>query len=141
MFLFFATMATAFAQGTARLVVPGGLANVEGNSAMSDLFTTDTVDMVQVFSASEFGFLAGQIGRIDGVAFRLDGATSQTFVGLRSVSVYMSTTLRSPDSLSTYIYDNTGNDGGLVFGGTIGVVATSTSGVRPFDVRIPFATP
>lgn len=135
-------VSTALAQGTFR-VVPPGLANVEGNSSSSDLFTTSSRQMVQVYSASEFGLSPGSSGLVTSVAFRLDGATAQSYSAFwPSATVYLSTTTRSPDSLSPVISDNVGADAMQVFGGTFLIRATNVSLFpRFFEVQMPLNTP
>jgi len=130
------------AHAAQQLVVPGGLENVEGNSSSADLFVNGIAHLQQVFSSSEFAFGA-PTGRIDGISFRLDSGTGQNFVGLwPGVTVYMSTTSRSPDSLSPAFSDNIGSDVIRVFGGSLGIFATSAGAEpRPFEVRIRFGTP
>lgn len=131
----------AVPQGTLQVVVPGGLANVGGNSSSADLFLNGPARMVQVYSASEFSLAAPAV-RIDAISFRLDENTGQSFVGLwPSVAIVLSTTTRSPDSLSPVFDDNAGTDNTFVFGGPLGIVANNAPGVRPFQIRIPFSTP
>jgi hypothetical protein len=120
-------------------VVPNNLANAEGNSSSSDLLRTAASTFQQVYSASEFGF--APTNRIDAISFRMDGETGQSFVGTWNASVFLSTTLRSPDSLSPAYGDNAGPDSVQVFGGRFLIWATNTPGLRAFQVRIPFETP
>src|SRR4051794_14046382 len=87
-------------------VVPGGLANVEGNSASGDIFNSTPSQLVQVFSAFDFGFPIGASGRVTSISFRIDGGSGQSFVGFRNIAVALSTTTRSPDSLSPVFNDN-----------------------------------
>jgi hypothetical protein len=130
---------TAWAQGTT-VFVPGGLANVEGNSSSADLFNTSGSIFQQVYSASEFGFAPAS--RIDGMSFRLDGGSGQSFVGFwPNTAFILSTTARSPDSLSPVYGDNAGSDSVEVFGGPLGILATNSSPVRPFEINVRFTTP
>jgi hypothetical protein len=96
-----------------------------------------------VFSSYEFASIGAPTSRIDGLSFRIDGANIQPFLGSWQVAVYLSTTTQTPDGLSTFFADNAGLDGLRVFGGSLGIFAPSSSGIepRPFQVRIPFATP
>ena len=67
----------AVAQPT-QVVVPNGLATVEGNSSTSEPFTSQSFRFQQVFDASQFAFLGTtNIARIDGISFRIDGASTQ----------------------------------------------------------------
>jgi hypothetical protein len=131
------------AQAAQQLVVPGGLANVEGNSSSSDLFVNGDAHLQQVYSASDFAFLGAATGRIDAISFRLKAGTDESFAGSwRSVVVVASTTTRSPDGLSPHFSDNLGSDITGVFAGALFIVAPNSDlEPRPFDVRIPFATP
>jgi len=120
-------------------VVPNGLADVEGNSSSADLFRTVSTTFQQVYDASSFP-IAPMI-RIDGMAFRFDGGSGQTFMGFwPGYSVILSTTPRSPDSLSPEFSANAGADAVLVAGGILGILAPSTPGVRSFQVTISFST-
>jgi len=140
--VFLAAAATACAQGTLQVVVPNGFAGVEGNSASGDLFRTSSSTFQQIYSASAFSFLGGATGRIDGIAFRFDGADRQSFIGdWPSISVLLSTGSREPDSLSTRYGENAGSDAVIVYGGSLSIVAPDFPGVRPFQVVIPFSTP
>ena len=130
----------ALGQGTFQFVAPGGFANVEGNSSSVDLFKTSSSTFQQVYSASEFAFAS--TSRIDGISFRFDEANGQSFVGLwPGISIFVSTTPRSPDALSPAFSDNAGADAVQVFSGALGIVAPSSAGLRPFQVNIPFSTP
>ena len=123
-----------------QFVVPNGLADVEGNSSSADLFRTVSSTFQQVYDASSFP-VAPMI-RIDGMAFRFDGGSGQTFIGLWGFSVHLSTTPRSPDSLSPHYSDNADMGSVGVAGGYLGIFAPSSSGVRSFSqVEITFETP
>lgn len=139
-FLFvLASAGMAWAQ--TQIVVPGGLENTEGNSSSGDLFGTFTARIQQVYSAFEFASLSAPIARIDAVSFRLDAASLQTFIGARTFSMFLSTTMRSPENLSTVFDDNTGSDVALVFGRPILFRTTGSGEPRPFEVRIPLTSP
>ena len=80
--------------------------------------------------------------RIDGISFRFDGPTGQNFVGVwPSISVFIGTGSRNPDSLSPRYSDNGNNDSIQVYGGSLTIVANDMSTLRPFEIRIPFNTP
>jgi hypothetical protein len=101
-------------------VVPGGLANTEGNSSMSDVFTTtSSFRMQQVFDASQFAFLGSGTGRIDSIAFRLDGAATGNPMYPNGITqITLSTTSKTTDSLSPVFADNVGADQVIVFSGS-----------------------
>jgi hypothetical protein len=129
-----AGLCSASAQG---VVVPNGLANIEGNSSSGNVFTTSFAQMLQVYSASQFGSVAG---RVESAAFRLDGATGQNFVGNWNATIYLSTTAHGPDSLSPVFNDNLGPDAAPVFAGSFSIFATNTSAApRLFEMFIPFS--
>jgi hypothetical protein len=129
------------AQAAQQIVVPGGFADVEGNSSSGDLFINGAARTVQVYSASEFNFSGAPSGRIDSVSFRLEsgtGAIGTTYL----FNIGLSTTTRSPDSLSPVFDENGGLDGITVRAGTLGVFAPNTgASPRPFELRIVFTTP
>ena len=115
---------------------------MEGNSASGDLFRTNAGMFQQVYASSAFGFLGGTTGRIDGMAFRMDGGSNQSFIGIwPGISVLLSTGQRAPDSLSANYGDNAGPDAVLVYGGSLTLVAPSEAGFRSFQAVVPFQTP
>lgn len=140
-FLFLISTGAALAQGT--VVVPNGLANVDGNSSSAALFGTVPLKVVQVYSAAQFGLSPGASGRVSSVAFRLDGATAQSFIGLwPGVSIFLSTTAFSPDSLSPVFNDYFGPDALTVYLSSLPINATGIgANPRTFEVQIPFSTP
>lgn len=112
----------AAAQGTF-VVVPNGLAGVEGNSSTSDPFSSSSFRLQQVFDSSQFAFLGSSTCRIDAIYFRIDGAATENAVySFGGSSIQLSTTTADPDSLSPIFSDNVGPDvvtvysGGTAFG-------------------------
>jgi hypothetical protein len=132
----------ACAQGTLQ-VLPGGYANVEGNSSSRAFFNTNFSQMLQVYSASEFGFLGGSTGRIDGIALRLDGSTLQSYAGFwPGLAIGLGVTTRSPDSLTPVYGDNEIFNGRTVFSGSLYINATNVAASpRGFEVLISFSAP
>jgi len=125
----------------AQQVVPGGLANVEGNSSSSNLFINGVAWMVQVYSASEFSSVGAPLLRIDGVTFRLESG-SPNRIGNFYTTLVIGTTSRSPDSLSPIFDENLGSDSITVKMGYWGFVSLdTTSSPRPFDLHIDFSSP
>jgi len=128
--LFFAVfwVSIAFLRAATSVVVPGGLANVEGNSTVNDFMTASSFRMQMVFDASQFGFLSSSPGVtniVNSISFRPDGASSGDVLSVfGGGSVTLSTTLRGPDNLSSVFADNIGADavtvysGGVTFGGS-----------------------
>jgi hypothetical protein len=141
LFAFWLATSTALAQGT--FVVPNALANTEGNSSSAALFGPATLRVLQVYSASEFGLPPGASGLVSSVAFRLDGASGQTFSGFwPGAGIVLSTTPRAPDSLSSVYSENIGSDAVSVFNNTFLIRATNASvSPRSFEVVVPFSTP
>lgn len=92
-----------------QVVVPGGLSNVEGNSATSEPFNSTTFRFQQVFDASQFAMLAAPTLRIDQIWFRIDGASTNTVaLAFDGSTVQLSTTTRAPDSLGPVFAENVG---------------------------------
>jgi hypothetical protein len=131
------------AHAAQQLVVPGGLANVEGNSSGSGPFLTAGATFQQVYSASEFAALSAPTGIITGVSFRLDSAAGQRLLGSwPSLTISLATTSQSPDALSPNMADNAG-PATIVFGSSLFFNTTYVPGVDPqqFDIRIRFSQP
>jgi hypothetical protein len=129
------------AHAAQQLVVPGGLANVEGNSSGSGPFLTAGATFQQVYAASEFAALGAPTGIITGVSFRLDSAAGQRLLGSwPSLTISLATTSQSPDGLSPNMADNAG-PATIVLGGSIFFNTTYVPGVNPqqFDIRIQFS--
>lgn len=128
-------------------VVPGGLANVEGNSSSLTPFGLGGSYFQQVFSASEFASLGAPTGRIDSIRFRLDASAGQNMVLNLSggLEVFMSTTTRSPDGLSPTFGENESSDGEIVFmaGPNLPILANYVPGAtpQPFGLLIPLQHP
>jgi hypothetical protein len=137
----FVIVSAGAALAQTQIVVPGGLANTEGNSSSSDLFINGVGRMDQVYSASEFSSIAAPLLRIDGVAFRLESGSPNT-LGLFTINVGIGTTSRSPDSLSPVFDENLGPDSIAVYLGNWGFASLdTTSSPRPFDLHIDFRVP
>lgn len=127
-----------------QVVVPGSLANVEGNSSASEPFDSTSFRFQQVFDASQFSIPPGTSGRVEQISFRLDGAsTEEALLYFGGSSVQLSTTQRAPDGLSDVFAENRGSDARTVWNGPIafGGDPPPASGVpAPFDPTIPTAT-
>lgn len=137
-FLFvLASAGLAWAQ--TQIVVPGGLENVEGNSSVAEPFNSTSFRVQQVFDASQFAIPAGMVARIDGISFRIDGASTEDvvlFFGGSSIS--LSTTLRGPDELSPVFVDNRGADATSIYHGglSLGGVVQPGASPQPFHETI-----
>jgi len=128
-------------------VVPAGLANVEGNTNVSDFLNSSSFRMQMVFDASQFAGLGGGPGisnSVYGIAFRPDGAsTFDVLYGFGGASVTLSTTLKGPDNLSPVFADNVGADAVTIYNGAIsfGGGYIPDSNPQPFGQTIPATTP
>ncbi len=137
MFALLLVGSNALAQGTLSFAVPNAQANSEGNSSTSDPFTSSSFRFQQVFSASEFGttpFI------INSIAFRIDGAsTGPVGWSFGGGSLQLSTTTRTPDSLSPIFADNIGSDVRTIFNGAFGIGGSYQPGAnpQPFSQNIP----
>jgi len=117
-----------------QLVVPNGLANVEGNSSMADPFNSTSFRFQQVFDASQFAFLGSGTARIDQISFRIDGAsTSDVILFFGDGSVTLSTTQKKPDSLSPVFADNRGLDAVTVFNNALSFGGLRQPSTAPYD--------
>ncbi len=126
----------------AALVVPNGLANVEGSTDNAFPFELGGNPMryQQVYGASEFG--AGLVA-ISGISFRPDSVNGDAFSStLDNVRIDLTTTAAAPDGLSLVFADNLGLDLLTVFSGSLSLSSADTgAGPRDFDITIVFQTP
>lgn len=139
MVLVLGTACSAVAQGF--LYVPNGLGNVEGNSSVSSPFTSSSFRMQMVFDASQFG---GQTIQINSISFRIDGASSgNVLYSYGGSTVQLSTTTRTPDSLSLVFDDNIGPNVTTIFSGAAAVGGGYQPGAnpQPFGNSILATTP
>lgn len=130
----FATVSVAWAIPL-QYVVPNNLANVEGNTSVNDFLNASSFRMQMVFDASQFGGLGSGPGisnLVTSIAFRLDGGSANTVASFfGGSSVTLSTTLKSPDSLSPVFAENVGSDAVTIFNGAIGFGTTLVPGAMP----------
>jgi hypothetical protein len=130
-----------------QIVVPGGLANVEGNTSVNDFLSASSFRMQMVFDASQFASLPegpNISNSVTSIGFRLDGGSTHDVVHFfGGASVTLSTTPRTPDSLSPVFAENTGSDAATIFAGALGLGNTYQSGAtpQPFDTQIIATTP
>ena len=128
----FLLMACAALAQPSNMVVPNGLANVEGNSSTSDPFTSSSFRLQMVFDASQFAIPAGASGRIDSLWFRLDGGTTNNpsmFFGGGSVT--LSLTPVGPDGLSPVFANNVGANAVTIFNGAMSFGGVLQPGADP----------
>jgi hypothetical protein len=130
------------------IVVPNGLATVEGNSNNGfpfniGLFAESSMRYQQVYSSSEFSSLGGPL-LITAIAFRPDGGSGDPFsTTLLDIQINLSTTSGVPDSLSSTFANNVGADDTIVYArGSLALSSADTGvGPRDFDIVITFTTP
>ena len=126
----------------ANVVVPNVLSNVEGEEANTFPFDSSTAQRYQqVYAASQFG--TG--GLITQVAFRPDGPLGHAFsLTISNIQFDLSTTLATPDGLSSTFASNVGLDDTMVFSGPLGLSSSFTGpagGPKAFDIIINLTTP
>ena len=131
---------TAVAQ--ASVVVPNSLSGVEGGGNNNFPFDSTTSQRYQqVYAASQFG--SG--GLITQIAFRPDGPLGHAFsLTIGSIQIDLSTTLASPDGLSSTFANNVGLNDTMVFSGPLALSSFFTGpagGPKAFDVIINLTTP
>lgn len=122
----------------AQVVVPNGLAAVEGNDGNSNPFSiSPPVRYQQVYLGNEL-----QPGWIAAISFRLDGA-SPAFdpVIYDGVQLTLSSTSAGPDSLSSTLDDNLGGDAAVIFQGSVSFSSTAAGDPNPFDITLTAQSP
>jgi hypothetical protein len=123
------------------IVVPNTLATVEGNDNNFGPFFNNSVRYQQVFSASQFPSSTGPL-MITQIAFRPDGSVADPSLIIRfdSVQIDLSTTSRTPSTLSTLFASNVGADDTTVFNSFVFVNAPVTGPPGgPKDFTVSFA--
>ena len=123
------------------IVVPNTLATVEGNDNNFGPFFNNSVRYQQVFSASQFPSFTGPL-MITEIAFRPDGSVTDPSLIIRfdSVQIDLSTTSRTPSTLSTLFASNVGADDTTVFNSFVFVNAPVTGPPGgPKDFTVAFA--
>jgi len=122
------------------LVIPNAQAGTEGNDANLGPFFDTSVRYQQVYAASQFA-ASGPL-TISQIAFRPDGAVSGSslIIFFTSVQFDLSTTSRTPTTLSTTFADNVGADNTTVFNSFVFRTAPVTGpagGPKNFTVTFP----
>jgi hypothetical protein len=123
------------------IVVPNTQATVEGNDNNFGPFFNNSVRYQQVYSASQFPSSTGPL-RITQIAFRPDGSVTDPSLIIRfdSVRIDLSTTSRTPSTLSTLFASNVGADDMTVFNSFVFVNAPVTGPPGgPKDFTVAFA--
>ncbi len=130
------------------VVVPNGLTSSEGNINNGFPFNINAGSSVryqQVYAASDFSVLHEPM-LIKEIRFRPDAITGGPFnVTLHDIQINLSTTQRTPTSLSTIFADNIGPDDTVVVPrGTLTLSSSFTGpsgGPKAFDIVIRLTTP
>ena len=120
------------------IVVPNTLTTVEGNDNNFGPFFNNSVRYQQVYSASQFPSSTGPL-MITQIAFRPDGSVTDPSLIIRfdSVRIDLSTTSRTPSTLSTLFASNVGTDDITVYNSFVFVNALVTGppgGPKDFTV-------
>jgi hypothetical protein len=125
--------------------VPNGLENVEGNSVgwhpFDGLLTPSRYQ--QVFAASQFSSISNG-GTIAQIHFRRNSPCGgSAFATISNLQINLSTTSKSPDSLSRVFAENVGSDESVVFGPNQIILGSSCGGGVPeaFEFGIGFTSP
>jgi len=142
--IFFLLAWAVMTEAAQQVVVPGGLANVEGNSSSMVPFGVGGSRFQQVFSASEFSLSGAPTGRIENIWFRLDANAGGNMVAnYPGLEISLSTTSQSPDALSPLFADNSGTDQKIVYLGSTVFSATYVPGAapQPFVFGLNLSTP
>lgn len=128
----------------ATVVVPNGLASIEGNSNNGFPFNLGAQRYQQVFAASDFASLS-EPQLITQIAFRPDGSVGNPFSStISNVLINLSTTSVAPDGLSTTFANNNGADNTTVFSGSLPLSSADTgsaAGPKDFDIVINLQDP
>lgn len=136
-FLFASSCLAAFGS---TIVVPIGNTNTAGND-------TDSPDIgdfrvQQLLGSGQFASVSGSL-LIDQLSFRLAPGTGSGDVNMTNLDLYLSTSPKAPDTISTTFADNVGPDNTLVFSGPFTDSSLGCNGPAPcpFDINITFTTP
>lgn len=138
--------ALAASSAWADIVVPGDLADTEGNEGNGAPFSIndfglDTQRYQQVYDASEFG---SDALNITGLMFRPDVLGGDPFdATIPDIEIRLSTTAQAVDGLSLTFANNIGPDETTVFSGALSLSSADTGPVLPavpkdFDINIVF---
>lgn len=121
------------------VVVPQGLTNVAGGQN-SSLFS-GTRRIQQIYGPANFP--AGQV-TISELRFRPGTPIAAVSANLTDLRVFLSTSSRQPDALSSTFAENSGPDVTEVFAGPLNLVASGTGtpgGATDFEFAIPLIQP
>jgi hypothetical protein len=139
-----ASVCAALGQGQVFFAVPNANANVEGNSSASEPFNSPSFRMQMVISASQIAISTGASGRVERIYFRIDGLSSDNVLySFGGCSVTLSTTLRSPDGLSSVFADNVGANAATIYNGaaSFGGLYQPGANPQPFGQYIQATSP
>jgi len=123
------------------------IAPAEWSSAFGDtgnlfpFFSSRPIRYQQVFRSTEFSRWNPGGGLIRAIAFRGHGPGIPFAGAIPQLQVYLSTTSRDPDDLSSTFADNVGPDDTQVFSGPYQAQVTFNGDPANFEVVITFSTP
>jgi hypothetical protein len=127
---------------TGLLVVPNEWTTAQGDTGnLLPLFSDQPIRYQQVFDASQFSRLNPGGGLINRISFRGHGPGIPFTATIPELQVNLSTTIKSPDQLSSTFTDNVGPDDAQVFSGPLQIAVTFTGDPTNFEVVITFSTP
>src|SRR5207247_450054 len=138
---FFALTATATVLRADVIVVPNANTTVQGTTPFP--VTSGAQHVMGLFDASQFAGLGGPI-LITGFAQRPNSAQQGPGSITQTARVFLSTTSRTPTTLSANFADNVGSNNTLVFNGTSTATLDNVPGpgnTRQFANAMTFQTP
>lgn len=123
-------------------ISPSLAAAVEGNSDNLFPFSGDPIRYQQIFAASDF---SGGARWVTALALRPDAVNGSAFSEtLSHVRIQLSTTTRTPQTLSLTFAENAGADVVTVFDGELALSSADSGpegGPKAFDIVIPLQQP
>lgn len=128
------------------IVTPNNLTGTEGNIDNGYPFSVaETMRYQQVYTASQFGTIAGGGGMITAIAFRPDAVYGYAFTHtIANIQVDLSTTAAGPGNLSLTFANNVGANDTTVFNGSLTLSSAFTGpagGPKNFDIVIQLTSP
>ena len=124
------------------LVVPNEWTTAQGDAGnLFPLFSAQPIRYQQVFDAGQFSRLNPGGGLINRISFRGHGPGVPFTATVPQLQVNLSTTIKTPDGLSSTFADNVGADDTQVFSGPLSAAVIFTGDPTNFEVVINFTTP
>lgn len=131
-------LATGFGlnAGTDTVVLPEGFEATEDDGWSGVLSTA--MRLQEVYGSEN---LPASPILIDSISFRLDGTQAPVSTTLPSITFSLSTTAKSPGSLSPTFSENLGGDTLVVYSGPLAINSPGGSVPNPFDITVTLSTP